>query len=97
LEQYTVHVLRSVQQNILVKQYSIWKRPWLKKSLNDSIGTAFASKCFQPFSSFRVAFASGGREQDPRLIAIFCHSPALAEEFGEIDFRAGISLFHGHP
>ena len=69
----------------------------VEESLNDSIATAFASKCFQPFSSFPAALAGGGSEQDPRLIAIFCHSPALAEKFGEIDFRAGISLFHGCP
>jgi hypothetical protein len=69
----------------------------LKKSWNDSIAAAFAQKCFQPFSSFRVAFAGGGREQDPRLVAIFYHSPALAEKFGKIDFRVGIPLFHGRP
>jgi hypothetical protein len=86
-----------LQQNIPVKQYSIWRRPWLKKSLNDSIATAFASKCFQLFSSLGAAFAGRGSEQDPRLITIFCHSPALAEKFGEIDFRAGIPLFHGRP
>jgi hypothetical protein len=97
LEQYTVRALRSVQQNIPVKQYSIWKRPRLKKSWNDSIAAAFALKCFQPFSSLRAAFAGGGREQDPRLVAIFYHSPALAEKLGKIDFRVGIPLFHGRP
>src|SRR5258708_39045637 len=88
LEQYTVRVLRSIQCSILVEDTFNCKRT----AFHISVVATFAQKLFQPFSSFRAAFAGGGGEQYPRLVAIFRHSPARAEKIGKIEFGAGISF-----
>jgi hypothetical protein len=68
-----------------------------RHNVNESFATALALKRIQSLSSFRIAPASGGREQNPRLGTILRHSPALPEKFSQIDFRTGISLFHRYP
>jgi hypothetical protein len=63
----------------------------------ESIAAALALQRFQAFTRFGASFAGGGGKQDPRLVAIFHHTPARAEKFSEIDLCCGISFFDGRP